>query len=494
MLFGNRERFGIEIHPLNPTWERKYLPERTAWGAVSIWVDGANLCRHSVAGTDTIDEYLNVPLAPIADWIVRSWLHILFEERPRSFPAVDRPHDALRRWGDVPAPANVSDDEWVDAREEWWSRHFISAGADGAILPSIALTRQDERLLVDWSPPQLSGEEVTFLNPHGSHNVEWRDAEETLDRFVTYVGEWLRSDGLESIFPWAHFQNPLLEQPKSLMVAFELYTGRTQAELYKVIGADSLASLRRVLGLPEDSNDPGGSPLTQVLRDLPPRLPEGARAILAELDAATRRDPATGIASLRQISFDASRSAEHPERAGQLAAGALRREFGLDGQPLVDTRVLLSDIGIAVSLSEERDIGRMVTGMRSEGGAGAIILNSTRTSVEWGRRFEMARALGHLLLDQVRSGALGAAASSFTADRRRRRSGAFAAELLLPESALQAASDGKLDGAAEHSRFQPLLERYGVGARTAAYQLWNHRLLSSTDVREELIEAFAATD
>ena len=72
----------------------------------------------------------------------------------------------------------------------------------------------------------------------------------------------------------------------------------------------------------------------------------------------------------------------------------------------------------------------------------------------------------------------------------RRRSGAFAAELLLPSEALFEDA-GHLDSAAHQATFQRIMERYRVGARTAAFQLRNHGLLSSSQVRDDLIDRFS---
>ena len=71
---------------------------------------------------------------------------------------------------------------------------------------------------------------------------------------------------------------------------------------------------------------------------------------------------------------------------------------------------------------------------------------------------------------------------------RRRRSGAFAAELLLPTSALAQLSGGALDGAAEDDRFASLLEEYGVGARPRRTSFYNRRWLSDAAIRDDLIE------
>jgi hypothetical protein len=59
---------------------------------------------------------------------------------------------------------------------------------------------------------------------------------------------------------------------------------------------------------------------------------------------------------------------------------------------------------------------------------------------------------------------------------------------------LVAASSGTLDGAARGNAFSEMLETYGVGARTAAFQLWNKGWLSDAVVRDELIDRFATAD
>jgi hypothetical protein len=136
----------------------------------------------------------------------------------------------------------------------------------------------------------------------------------------------------------------------------------------------------------------------------------------------------------------------------------------------------------------------MTVGARREGSAIAILNATPRTSVLWGKRFELARALGYLLLAPFREGALGGASSAFSQPWLRRCTGAFAAELLLPTSAISSNDLSGLDRASDPAKFQDLMARFGVGARTAAFQLWNHGLLSSPQVRDELIDRFASAD
>jgi len=129
----------------------------------------------------------------------------------------------------------------------------------------------------------------------------------------------------------------------------------------------------------------------------------------------------------------------------------------------------------------------------ADGAAVAGTLRSLRTQTPWGQRFEAARAIGHVLLNPEREGALGAAEGPFAQATRRQRSGAFAAELLLPESALSAASGDVLDGATQGQRFESLMAQYGVGAMTAAFQLYNRGWLSSREVCDELIARYSST-
>jgi len=492
MLLGNRETFGIEIRPLIPTWERRYPPESAAWAALLVWVGGTNLCNHSIRGTDRVEEAVNVPLAPLANWLVNSWPNLAFEERARLFPTSDALHEDLAHWGNAPSREGLDEDSWIDAREEWWSRHFVSAGAEGALLPHIAIARQDEKLIVDWQTTDVLGE-LLFLAPAGRRSVAWKDAENIFSSFVEFISEWLKREGLGAIYPWIGSENPLRQQERSFIELLELYTGRSRDELLQLAGTRTAAEVATRLGLEPASSDPGSSPVTQALRDLPPGLPQDVGDVLQELNSLTNSETNGGFHELRVRAFDAQRAATAPEDAGYLAATALRSELGLNGKPIDDTEALLKFLDIqAVDSNLSIQGTRMIAGLRQDAGAAVIVLRSGRTSVRWGRRFEHARALANLLLDPLRGKSVGAASSPFSQGSRRRRSGAFAAEFLLPEAALVQATSGTLDRAAEPAIFETLLSRYGVGAMTAAHHLWNRGLLSSTELRDQLINEYAS--
>lgn len=491
MLIGNRNDLAIEVLPLEPSWERRYLPERTAWAQLAIWVSGTNLCKNHLEGSESIRERINVPLAPLADWLVRSWTFIEFEERPVCFPPRNSLRGTLRDWGDTAPAAGFTEDEWFDARELWWTRHFLSAGADGARLPNISLVRSGDRLVIEWGPAGFPGDHAPrFISENGQEVLEWPAGEEVLAELVTFVAKWLRGEELATLYPWVHLSDPLRERESRFDEKLHAYTGIDPRTLYEWTDTNTEADLRRWLGLPAHCEDPGGSVITQVLRDLPPDPSESLRSQVCRLDQETRRE--TNFADeLRPMARDAAASDGNAESSGYLAARAVRDHLGLDGEPIDDVDEHLKDLGAEVIDSGVECLQeRMLVGARQGLGAAVVINRTPRTETPWGRRFESARGLGHLLMDSYREDALGAASTTFAQPWAKRRSGAFAAELLLPSEALLKDA-GYLDSAAQKETFQRIMERYRVGARTAAFQLWNHGLLSSSQVRDELIDCFS---
>ncbi len=186
-----------------------------------------------------------------------------------------------------------------------------------------------------------------------------------------------------------------------------------------------------------------------------------------------------------------SSPASAPEASGFLAAQGLRDHLGLSGRPIGVVEEQLGKLGIRVVDSGAACTReRMPAGSRRGCGAAAVINRTPRTSTPWGKRLEAVRALGHLLMDPYRQDTIAAASTAFAQPRARRRAGAFAAEFLLPGEALRKDAHC-LDSYAEPESFEHVMERYGVGARTAACHLWNRGFLSSSQVRDDLIDRFS---
>jgi hypothetical protein len=488
MLFGSRNILGIEILPVSPSWETRYDPERTAWAALSIWAGGTNLCEHTMPGEERIQASVYVPLGPIADWFVRSWPAICYEEKAREHPTSADAFGSLSAWAQRSHPAHATEDQWDDLREAWWRRHFVHAGADGAFLPNVALVREDDRLIVSWSRAKFAGSPAPdFKATPASTSLSWEQGREAITEFVTHVASLYSADGP---YAWCGRSDPFEHDDWLARVC--LYTGRLPEELEQMADTSDPSAIARKLGLPSTTDDPAASTVTQILRDLSPtRAPADLKDLLDDLDQRTRR-VGPSFEALRRDARESARTGTTAEQEGQVGAQLVRSGLDLDGAPVDDLPAVLATLGLILERPGVPGVReRMVLGARHPGSALALALDTHRTATEWGYRFEGARALGHILLDEARSGCIGAASSPFAQAHRRRRSGAFAAELLLPHAALAEASGHTLDGAADPATLQRLMSRYGVGAKTTCYQLWNHGWLSSPELRDDLIEEHA---
>ena len=492
MLIGNRKRFGIELTPVSPSWDLRYPPETAAWAGFALWVAGRNLCAHVHAGEEEVRQQFFIPLGPIADWLVRAYPALALEERATLFPTRPGLHECVRAWGEARPLAGCDENQWLDAREAFWLRHFLVAGAEGALVPNVAFLRAEDDCVISWAAPRfLAGEPVSLWHPEGEETVGWREFSDVADTFVDKVAEAFKSVGAQ---PFAWIAAPIRLQTGDQRLAVETFCARTIDEIVALLGVPWLQA-RAILNLGPTDVDPAASAVCQIVRDLPPHPAKGLGGQIKETAEAASSPPLAARGSwlrAREVALDAARVGGTVERAGQLAARALRIDLGLDGDPLASVPELLEQVGVRVRKSDlEAREERMLVAVTRDGAPVVTVLSTPRTKTTWGRRFEEARGLGHCLLDALHEGAAGAASTPYAQDRRRRRSGAFAAEWLLPESALGTASMGVLDGARDQEAFEALLAKYGVGARTAAHQLFNHGWLSTAIVRDELIDEHA---
>lgn len=493
MLIGNRAHLGFDIIPVTPSWDRRYEPEAAAWAGLAIWVKNQNLCKHVREGEESVRTHFFVPLAPIADWLVRAYPGLALEERAPFLQITPNLHQVVREWGTLPPPRAMDEDSWLDARVEFWSRHFLCAGAEGARLPNLAFLRQDNDLLVCWCPPQFIGEpQIRMVTECGNETLRWNEAEATLSQFVEFVAATFQEAGT---FPFAWMKSePRLSMGITAKDKLALFCARSVDQLAELLQV-AVDNLSAVLGLQDSEDDPTASPGCQIIRDLSPAPSSGIGPELLALVSQAREQklpPRSPWRIFRDMLHDAARAGKTPEEQGQLAAQTLRSQLGMNGQPIVDLPSILGKCGVVQrgsSLSTKEE--RMIVAAVAEGQPTFAVMRNPRTEKPWGMRFEQARALGHVMLDPERGGAIGAAGTSYAQQDRRRRSGAFAAEFLLPESALEKASGGRLNGGAEPLAFESLLETYGVGATTAAHQLYNHNWISHPSIRDELIEEYS---
>lgn len=462
MIFGDRQELAFEVDRLDPPGNAVASPAESVWGALTIWVAGRNLSEHRRHGTDRVRDDLHVPLIPLARWALGARAALHFQERS-PLGSGSSPHEEFDHWSDGLPPTGFTADSWLDQRDAWWSEHFTGAATTDLTAPSLGIVRNDDRALISWRTPVLPRADRTFVHRDGVELVAWPVVCRALDEFVEAVKSWAPSD--------AQLAAPQVPR----VLPLEYYTGPSEQEI------------ERLGFLPDAAGDPATDPLAQVVRDLTHRTSTGpSQDTIVRSVRSAHEHGDQGWWRLRQhVVRGPGRSFESD---GYDGARAARNALGLDGQPIAAVESLLRDLHVAVSgETPPAEADRMLVAGTASGSAITMLFANSRTATTWGRRFELARALGHLLLDQARGEAIGAASGPQAIANRRRRAGAFAAEILLPTSALQEASNGILDGIAEAQRFGQLLERFGVGANTAAYHLWNQGLLSSAEVRDDLI-------
>lgn len=461
MIFGDRHELAIVVERFDPPWSVVDTFRESVWGAVEIWVAGENLTEHRRIGTDRVREDVSIPLCPLARWFTTVRGALIWQERS-PLGAGGPPHDDLERWSEGRPPSEHHEDEWLDLRDEWWSEHFTGSALQDVVAPSVGIVRNDDRALVSWRMPALPNADRRFVRPDGASVVSWDTVLSAFDDFAACVEDWAPSNSdlnVSAAIPRA---------------ALEYYTG---------LAADEIDQFGF---LPDSVDDPATDPLAQIIRDLTRDTAVGpARGSVIGLARRAAEPAKRGWLQVR----DRLLPPQQPsfEEDGYAAAQAARSILSLDGAPIDDLTALLRSLDIEVDSTKPPADDRMLAAATLSGRAVTMILANARTATPWGERFELARALGHLLLDPIRGEAVGAASGRLALPSRRRRTGAFAAEFLLPTTALEAASDGVLDGITVGERFPHLLQRFGVGANTAAYQLWNQGLLSSTEVRDDLI-------
>ena len=81
IMVGSRDRFAVKIAFLtDPDQGRAATTEHSiSWGAIEIWANGHNLCRHVEQG-ESIDA-AHWYMLPILQWLASNWDFLLHEER-----------------------------------------------------------------------------------------------------------------------------------------------------------------------------------------------------------------------------------------------------------------------------------------------------------------------------------------------------------------------------------------------------------------------------
>ena len=481
MRFGSTDTLAFDVDPVEPSWERRAAGDLGPWARLCVIARDRVLTRAEIRPAARVVESVHVPLAPLCAWWHASLGAVSLEESARLFRTDVDLHRSLDDWNRSSPPMG-EDDAWEDARYAWYTRHFWLAGAEGAWVPDLAFVRADDRLWISWGTPTFLAERAPrFLEPPGCVDVPWGAALSAVDDLCGFVADELRKRGLATTFAWAQTSTALANRKW------------TAGDLARALGGDRATHILAVLGITADESADAG-PSLLALRDL--ETGDSTLGALREMDARSKLADGVMLAERRSALSECVR-APSPTEAGYDAARAVRASFADPIAPLDDEalqHLLGTTLGIAVEERELPDAKNLAAcGYRLGFRPVADVFRNKRTSLGWVRRMELARAAGHLLLDPLSGArALGAGSSARSIGPRRRRSGAFAAELMLPSAGIRKVLEDLRASADEPAAFAALMDRFGVGARTTAYHLWNRRFLRSAEDRDGLIDAFGA--
>jgi Zn-dependent peptidase ImmA (M78 family) len=158
IMVGSRDRFAVKIAFLtDPDQGRAATREHSiSWGAIEVWANGHNLCRHVEQG-ESIDA-AHWYLLPILRWLALNWDFLLHEER---LPGRNAARDAwisMQRTAEPP-PA-LSDDaaeHWEVSWHNWWERHALQAAREGGLVPNLFIRWWRDLIELSWGDRPIAG-------------------------------------------------------------------------------------------------------------------------------------------------------------------------------------------------------------------------------------------------------------------------------------------------------------------------------------------------
>ena len=467
-------RLLLDLQPIMPgAVLARQLPD-AVWAGLTITVGGHTLTRHRREPDEAEQDWIALDIRPVLKWFVANLPMICVERNSRFFGADGDGFEMWRKWRETAArrfpdhqPISALEIEDDDRREAWVRRHFLRFADTGATLPDLALIASEGAISLSWRPRRSADGRLHFTTTAGEELI-------TRDSLFTAIAK------LHAACASNQDAGTSLE-----------------ASLRQIRDA---ASLR----WPdvEAFAEPGEKALISALARGSQSAPEDDPAFLASLEVYPAEGAAEALSALqRELARPGQMAADLPERPavsaadeqeGYAAALDLRDRLGLNGKPVDALGAVLDRLGVVDLGPFQGDPGNKMVCGRQHGGAAALAVIKSAGTRTWMTRMETARGLGRLVLDRPATRwATGGASSRVSGGAANRRAGAFAAQFLLPETGIRQIAGTAPDAAAAPAIFERLMSDFGVGARTAAYHLWNLGFLSSRQVRNDLVEAYS---
>jgi hypothetical protein len=461
------------------------LPEDVTVAEFGIYVDEDCLTLNRPRGSRLLSplasEIVYGPVSGLADWLIENWSAILWET-PTPFPksrvgddASDRPPvpgviEALANWDGY-----TQDSSEMPVFADWQHRHLLGHACSDLAIPSIVIIPEDRYVVlsVDRLPLRLSPS-VQFVTPRspekslGLFVVRKADFEAEAKQFIERTIERARCAP-----EFTHWANWLSER----------------WELAQADEMDARNRLRWMLGEMSAKR-------VEELRKDQPRIATGLSQVLLDCPVVTSLDdlvpvenmltdlvgiglqPVPGGGNPRWQGLNTARvSTNQPDfLQGYQLARLVREKMGLGHDPIQSFPHLLQELDISCDKSVKSSLFRVA--VCAAPGKRAHFVQSTtevRMRYQFSSRFAIASALGRLLWQARVPGQelICGAQGSHARLSQSRRANAFAAEFLLPSSAI--------DSAITSDELYELMETFGISSSAARWHVSNVQQLRSSE-------------
>lgn len=434
MIFGQRQRWAIEILPLAGPPADPDAGATATWAQIRLWANGKNLTAHTRTDTAEVNEGLNWPAVYLARWFLHGW-DGLWNRHGWPLPGLEGDPSAACRKLDDYISARDPDDSFLDRRDEFVASHALLAAAGGGVMPHVYLVRDGEEVRVVWRGPQSGALSIVFHESFGSARIPALDFMGAVDGFLQWTASAV-NDAEPALAREIAEWHAALQRPEAALAVLRGYVNSWAVEA----GAGLSATwLKANLCLQQGWDAVGASFMPQrraaavLCRAVAPvmtaddvtRILARLAAVPANLDAAVRLEQ---LASRLHWS-----EGELDYRQGYGLATQLRGLLS-NADSYLDVEKLLAELGVVVQVEALGD--SQVDGIVAwNDGCGPLILvNSAGRyfGARWSLRMTLAHELCHLLVDRNQARAVMVASTPWAPPVLERRANAFAAELLMP--------------------------------------------------------------
>jgi Zn-dependent peptidase ImmA (M78 family) len=459
---GDTARFAVRLS-FEPDPDKSVFDDPAysgSWGSIHFWVDGLNICAHTVGGES--DDSVHWYLLPLVEWLAEQWDPLLHEER---LPVVDRFATAAEAMTvEPPLPIGVDDERYyavLDEWQTWWRHHALESAADGGLLPRIFFRRWGDQIEVSWRSDGLVGapEGFRFAAPQGLahypvgeiaqilYEVAGAAAAELVRRYPPSERAIAARDALVAVSRADRATGRL----RWLMGLTEQRATSILSKAERLL--ETTAQQTRDALLKPETSDlviQGSPHLVALFGSVSPDVSSEDVVTLTRLMlgfyaqqnvAASPEEDDLSRGFQTALAHVAAPTLPDYEQGNRLAEFAIA-EFDVDDEQPVDIRATLRQAGIRTEDIELSDRGIRGLSLAGPGHRPACILN---LNYQFGRseqvkRFTLAHELCHLLFDRWRAKRLAVASGPWAPQDIERRANAFAAAFLMPRPLLDRAA------------------------------------------------------